>query len=640
MLFSSYDGFVGDDVVNSLTYYERFIFNLAFQLYWLGVKCPGWMQATLIIITIGLMTWYWKRTAVAFGAILLLVVGMWMFGRFSPYVMPYALRGAMEPLPEPRGAYHVGTSLMEAPIDGQMLNVRVFYPSMDALPSKSERPAWLPRDYGEEIGRSKGWSAEWTEYLLAPLYSMRIQARAEGKPIKKELPLAIFTHGLSGTAFVYSSILIELASRGYFVAAIEHGEGSASLTITSTHNISYGDTDLAREYKARYTKENDIGHLVQKRRLDEIRAVQKKLRALNGGGIFEGRLPSESFDQSVIIGHSFGGGTAVAACSKSAGVSLGFKRAILLDPWLDPLAPEQMMPTVPTLVVNSANMMYTRNLVNIVKLLSYAADNIAPRASSKSSQGGLRKDGKGGKQDSNLQHDIDLQHDSDLHTLSQVGGSRHTTKSNRSNSSSSSGNSGDQSRSFFFGIPNTRHQDQSDMNFVAAPFNRYIFAAGPMNPRRAWEINSDLIIGFLGAEQPYITDKEGLSLAPGLSAKHVSAIEIFQKIRNQGGSRCGCASDQSPQRELGDPQPNPSRLSGHRNQLRQPSTHLSWGGEVQQHDWEHPERTVSLREVAVKMGKQLEEEPSSCACIPHADDRHGLRRLGATAGGGQRGQVH
>lgn len=45
-----------------------------------------------------------------------------------------------------------------------------------------------------------------------------------------QFPVVIFSHGLGGTRFSYSSICAEIASNGFFVVALEHRDQSASIT--------------------------------------------------------------------------------------------------------------------------------------------------------------------------------------------------------------------------------------------------------------------------------------------------------------------------------------------------------------------------------------------------------------------------
>lgn len=42
------------------------------------------------------------------------------------------------------------------------------------------------------------------------------------KNFLKKFPCVLFSHGLGGSRFMYSSFCLELASYGYVVAAIEH----------------------------------------------------------------------------------------------------------------------------------------------------------------------------------------------------------------------------------------------------------------------------------------------------------------------------------------------------------------------------------------------------------------------------------
>lgn len=58
-------------------------------------------------------------------------------------------------------------------------------------------------------------------FYLGNLY-IPVIWEAELKPTKEKYPVIIFSHGLSGWRCTYSAICLELASRGYVVAALEH----------------------------------------------------------------------------------------------------------------------------------------------------------------------------------------------------------------------------------------------------------------------------------------------------------------------------------------------------------------------------------------------------------------------------------
>lgn len=48
----------------------------------------------------------------------------------------------------------------------------------------------------------------------------------------EKYPVVIFSHGLGGTRFAYSSVCAEIASNGFIVVALEHRDQSASFTYT------------------------------------------------------------------------------------------------------------------------------------------------------------------------------------------------------------------------------------------------------------------------------------------------------------------------------------------------------------------------------------------------------------------------
>lgn len=57
--------------------------------------------------------------------------------------------------------------------------------------------------------------------FLGDLY-IPVICNAELKPTDDKYPVIVFSHGLSGWRCTYSAICLELASRGFVVAALEH----------------------------------------------------------------------------------------------------------------------------------------------------------------------------------------------------------------------------------------------------------------------------------------------------------------------------------------------------------------------------------------------------------------------------------
>jgi platelet-activating factor acetylhydrolase len=345
--------------LTSWTRYERFLYWFFYLTMpgvvktvaaWRGFLLVGAISASLAASALTP-----HMVAGGVGLILLVVVGAVLFVLLFPCI----LRAAMGLLPNPRGAHPVGTRTIEVPIDGQMLRVQLYYPCVKPLKRCAQQAPWIPElDYAVGYGVSMGLEPKWAAYFLSGLCSARMAAQEEGTPIAQALPLAVFSHGLCGTATTYSTLCIELASLGYLVAAPEHADGTAATTITSTRKIVYGDLG------------KDRGKQIHSR-LAEIRAVQTHLRSLNSDGAFEARLPPASFHQSVVLGHSFGAATAVATCSAVGCETFGFQRVIALDPWLSPLSQQQnAIGSLPALVVNTGSMMYEQSVRDICHMMS------------------------------------------------------------------------------------------------------------------------------------------------------------------------------------------------------------------------------------------------------------------------------
>eukprot|EP00559_Dactyliosolen_fragilissimus_P002338 CAMPEP_0184859826 /NCGR_PEP_ID=MMETSP0580-20130426/4805_1 /TAXON_ID=1118495 /ORGANISM="Dactyliosolen fragilissimus" /LENGTH=620 /DNA_ID=CAMNT_0027356671 /DNA_START=56 /DNA_END=1918 /DNA_ORIENTATION=+ len=153
----------------------------------------------------------------------------------------------------------------------------------------------------------------------------------QGKDVNKKNRLVIFSHGLTGCASTYSYTCMSLASAGYLVVQIEHGDGSS---------IGYENAEGSFvEYE---TKIHEMS-LIKGRKPESVRCRRERcnFRANEFISVTESLLMwdqlkevhnmkndhvlnqvmhkfTNSIDRSFVIaaGHSFGGGTALASASK------------------------------------------------------------------------------------------------------------------------------------------------------------------------------------------------------------------------------------------------------------------------------------------------------------------------------------
>lgn len=148
-------------------------------------------------------------------------------------------------LPEPSGPYGIGRvaydwtdnsrsdTLGADPKRNRELMVYLWYPI--------ERPAGEPHgvympgakfiDANPELGRQmrEGYGEVWPQIFSGAIYSHAVEnAPAARSP--KHFPVVIFSHGVGGSSFGYTSLFEALVSRGYVVAAIQH-PGTADVVV-------------------------------------------------------------------------------------------------------------------------------------------------------------------------------------------------------------------------------------------------------------------------------------------------------------------------------------------------------------------------------------------------------------------------
>jgi predicted dienelactone hydrolase len=251
-----------------------------------------------------------------------------------------ALAAPTVQLPAPTGPFRVGTTTIDVsterletlttdPGDHRRFVVQFWYPAgrgrcapvqyMDAATSAAVAED-LPADFGVHV---------------------KVDA-CGGVPLARggRLPLVLYSHGAGATRFGNTSLLTELASRGYLVAAIHHTYGSVLTVFTDGKAVPWNEDQWGTPEAAR-------GHLnvwVDDARstLDMIAEFDRK-----PGSLLHGRV---DLARIAYVGHSMGGATAVAAALKEPRI----RAAADLDGGLPPGAvPLPVQLPVPLLVLLS-----------------------------------------------------------------------------------------------------------------------------------------------------------------------------------------------------------------------------------------------------------------------------------------------
>jgi platelet-activating factor acetylhydrolase len=198
-------------------------------------------------------------------------------------------------------------------------------------------------------------------------------------------PVIVFSHGLGGCRTTYSGICGEFASHGFVVCAIEHRDGTASVTSldkgkrTMPYRRPKQDED---EYRMR---RGQIHH-----RLGEIHSAWELLERLNSGNAVDNCLEEitatatatatstslatlnddnanndsvtpNRFDQkqlknrldldrAVMAGHSFGAATTIEALREP---DMPYKCGVILDAWMFAVSKEVKPIPPPIVAINS-----------------------------------------------------------------------------------------------------------------------------------------------------------------------------------------------------------------------------------------------------------------------------------------------
>ena len=196
------------------------------------------------------------------------------------------------------------------------LLVDIYYPSNDKTePNQLFRNA--STNWGETVINylNRTWNINLPSYIFNHLNLSYLDVGVGLDPINGELPVVIYTHGWSGEKIFATDQLINIASQGYIVIAIDHTGLAMFTELPSGTIFNTGSTEAS-------TKVFDV---MKEMSLD----IQNTLNHV------ENLKYKINFDDVSIIGHSTGGGSAYLYCQSNKCSTL-----ILQDPFFVPLVEE------------------------------------------------------------------------------------------------------------------------------------------------------------------------------------------------------------------------------------------------------------------------------------------------------------
>ncbi|XP_039237196.1 platelet-activating factor acetylhydrolase 2, cytoplasmic isoform X1 [Pipra filicauda] len=285
--------------------------------------------------------------------------------------------GGMLALPRGKGPHHVGCTDVMVGHTRQGLFLRLFYPCL--LQAGATEPLWIPRsEYCSGLADFT-LRRRWCSALLSiTIGSCRVPVSWNGpfKPCSSGYPLIIFSHGLRAFRTLYSSVCTELASWGFVVAALEHRDHSAATTYFCTAEAGREEwipfQQVPQGQKEFYFRNKQVHQRAEEcvralRLFEDIAGGKSVLNILHQDldlSVLKGNV---DLAKVAVMGHSFGGVTAVLALVKEP----SFRCAVALDAWMFPLE-NVLYPEVskPVLFINTEKFQTPESVAKMKRLSS------------------------------------------------------------------------------------------------------------------------------------------------------------------------------------------------------------------------------------------------------------------------------
>jgi predicted esterase len=254
-------------------------------------------------------------------------------------------------LPDPSGPLGIGRVAYEwidtsrpdgyasDPHAHRALMVFLWYPTARGAAGKREE--YLPgarrmnADPDVRQRMKEEFGALWPLIISGEIRSHAIE-NAPASKTPRQFPVVLLSHGLGGTGLEYASLIEELVSHGYVVAAIEHTYTTAAVVFPDGKVVpAHHDTEPAGLTPAqRWQRMMELAGLQIRQGADDVLFVMNKLTELNKssnpGFLLGGRL---DLSRIAAVGHSAGGGYATGACQLDA----RFHACVSLDGEMPPV---------------------------------------------------------------------------------------------------------------------------------------------------------------------------------------------------------------------------------------------------------------------------------------------------------------
>ncbi|XP_014282795.1 platelet-activating factor acetylhydrolase isoform X2 [Halyomorpha halys] len=293
-------------------------------------------------------------------------------------------RGLLKHLPLSLGQYAPAFMDIMSDFTIDSTFIRLYYPSStpNIENDATKWIKWSPNEY--YLQSMADLVSNWGTVLKAVLWlyggEPHVPAMWEAEPMQSisKIPVIIFSHGFGATRFLSSTIAIELASRGFIVASIEHKDSSACATYyyESPEKLEKDEKTWIPHEKMKFGPDHYKVRNTQLRgRANEIIKLIDFLHKINSGeasNILKSSVDLSSFKDRLelsslsMMGHSFGGATSMLAMSLDDRIKYG----IILDGWMFPLKEEDLVIKQPLIFINTQTFHIESNIKVIEKYLN------------------------------------------------------------------------------------------------------------------------------------------------------------------------------------------------------------------------------------------------------------------------------